>query len=80
MFRPVTITHPVVVNDGKPFEAMSMELSFHRIDQDLYITDYDDDKNDFIFHQSLGFMKDNTEVWLQNITHWQPLVNTEGVV
>lgn len=21
----------------------------------------------------VGFMKDNTEVWLQNVTHWQPL-------
>jgi hypothetical protein len=24
MFRPVTITHPVVVNDGKPFEAIDL--------------------------------------------------------
>ena len=23
---------------------------------------------------TVGFMKDNTEVWLQNITHWQPLL------
>jgi hypothetical protein len=25
MFRPVTITHPVVVNDGKPFEALTVK-------------------------------------------------------
>ena len=28
MFRPVTITHPVVVNDGKPFEAFTTTLQF----------------------------------------------------
>ena len=27
----------------------------------------------------VGFMKDNTESWLQNVTHWQPLHNSELV-
>jgi len=71
MFRPVTITHPVVVNDGKTFDAFTMELSFHINDLDLYITNYDDDKNDFIFHQSFRF---NTLKELQDAKYsvqWQ---------
>jgi hypothetical protein len=71
MFRPAKITHPVVVNDGKPFEGMSMELSFHIRDQDLYMTNYDDDKNDYIFHQSFRF---NTLKELQDAKYsvqWQ---------
>jgi hypothetical protein len=28
MFRPATITHPVVVNDGKPFDALTATLQF----------------------------------------------------
>jgi hypothetical protein len=71
MFRPAKITHPVVVNDGKPFEAFTMELSFHINDLDLYITNYVDDKNDFIFHQSFSF---NTLKELQDAKYsvqWQ---------
>jgi hypothetical protein len=49
------ITHPVVVNDGKPFEALQMDLSFHISDLDIYIRNYDDAKNDFSFHQSFRF-------------------------
>jgi hypothetical protein len=35
MFRPVTITHPVVVNDGKPFEALIASPSFDTNDGTL---------------------------------------------
>lgn len=55
MRRPCVITHPVVVNDGDPFEALQMDLSFHINDLDIYISDYDDAKNDFNFHQSFRF-------------------------
>ena len=55
MRRPCVITHPVVVNGGKPFEALQMDLSFHISDLDIYISDYDDAKNDFNFHQSFRF-------------------------
>jgi hypothetical protein len=53
--REITITHPVVVNDRKPFDARTMNLSFHISDLDIYISDYDDAKNDFNFHQSFRF-------------------------
>jgi len=71
MFRRAKITHPVAVNDGKPFDAFTMELSFHINDLDLYITNYDDDKNDLIFHQSFRF---NTLKELQDAKYsvqWQ---------
>lgn len=55
MRRPCVITHPVVVNDGKPFEALQMDLSFHINDLDIYLLDYDDAKNDFNFHQVFTF-------------------------
>ena len=71
MRRPCVIIHPVVVNDGKPFEALQMDLSFHISDLDIYISDYDDAKNDFNFHQSFRF---NTLKELQDAKYsiqWQ---------
>lgn len=55
MRRPCVITYPVMVNDAKPFEALQMDLSFHINDLDIYISDYDDAKNRFNFHQSFRF-------------------------
>jgi hypothetical protein len=87
MFGPAKITHPVVVNDGKPFDAFTMELSFHINDLDLYITNYDDNKNGFIFHQSFSF---NTLKELQDAKYsvqWQlaqalnpPIMVTDAVL
>jgi hypothetical protein len=37
MFRPATITHPVVVNDGKPFEALGAFISRFDADRELDI-------------------------------------------
>jgi hypothetical protein len=36
MFRPVTITHPVVVNDGKPFDAYRAEV--YRYGRGVYLS------------------------------------------
>jgi hypothetical protein len=43
MFRPVTITHPVVVNDGKPFEALIASPSFDTNDGTLSMIYFEND-------------------------------------
>jgi hypothetical protein len=35
MFRPVTITHPVVVNDGKPFDACKGFLTARKTEESV---------------------------------------------
>ena len=35
MFRPVTITHPVVVNDGKPFDACKGFLTVRKTEESV---------------------------------------------
>lgn len=87
MRRPCVITHPVVVNDGKPFEALQMDLSFHISDLDIYIRNYDDAKNDFNFHQSFRFNTLKELEAVKYLLQWQlaqalnaPVKATEAVL
>ena len=55
MIRPCSITYPVVVNGGKPFEAKKMDLAFHIFDLELSISNYDEENGGFIFYESFKF-------------------------
>ena len=87
MTRPCSITYPVVVNDGKPFDARTMDLLFHIFDLELSISNYDEENGGFIFYQSFKF---NTLKELEDVKYsvqWQlgealnaPVLVTEEVL
>lgn len=71
LHRPCTITYPVVVNEGKPFDAMVLEIGFHVNDQDLYLTHSNSIDEPIAFHHVFHF---DTLSELERVKHsveWQ---------
>ena len=71
LHRPCTITYPLVVNEGKPFDAMVLEIGFHVNDQDLYLTHSNSVDEPITFHHVFHF---DTLSELERVKHsveWQ---------
>ena len=71
LHRPCTITYPLVVNEGKPFDAMVLEIGFHVNDQDLYLTHSNSVDEPITFHHVFHF---DTLSQLERVKHsveWQ---------